>query len=990
MLSTSSKIAFGYILLIGLLIGSIWYIYQQMELLSARTETESLINDRRQTTHKIISKLYEIEIIGQTLHSGRASEYRSFNRKMKEVQLAIDTLQAQLTDSLQCQRLDTLRTLLKYKNNNVRAVTKALQRTPTDQIYQQQFDSLLTQQDSLLNSTHVRRRVITHHNTYTIHNKPKGFFKRIANVFAPGKEDSVEVSNVIQEEFVDTLEEAYNPIDTIASMLTDIHSKVLETRQQEVRTLDAHVRRLRMTGSDLSRRVNQLLETIEREEQEAAQRKMLQEREIRNHAAWTMATISIIAVVLVLVFFTIIWHDLTKSNHYRRELEKAKLYAENLLMAREKLMLTITHDIKAPAGSIIGYLDLLNRLVKDKRQLFYLNNMHSAAQHLLNLVTSLLDFHRLEAGKMDLNPVSFKPTQLLEDIYHCFLPLADKKQIELNLHLDMKANLTLEGDPFRLRQIVENLLSNALKFTAQGSIILQSTYQGNQFIIRISDTGCGMTKEEQSRIFKEFTRLHSAQGQEGFGLGLSITRKLIDLQHGKIRVDSIPRVGSSFEVSIPLPSFGEKSGQSSDNQRDDYKVNNTEISSGDHNENSTSINYDRTKNGNTNSQDANNASSDNEPSNNEASCNASSDNELSNNGSGYNASSSNGLSNNEASSNRSSSNEPSNNGSNICSTKALRLLVIDDDKIQLQLTEALLHRVFETSTAPVEIRCCEQPEEVLDNLNDVNKRYDLLFTDIQMPAMNGFELLEAIRNLPNGRGNHLAVVAITARGDMDEEGFKEKGFAGMLQKPFNLSDLRRILLGVLPNKIQPTAILTEQPIGQYNSQANKVTREKTGTTRDESGTTRDESEVTTKISEHTELFEASEQHEAPNSSQAGYSFNFESLLAFTDGDTEAAQEILTTFIQETKKHISLIEQAVSLHDYQRLCEIGHKMLPTFTMIEAGEAVGALQWLDSKRGATFDESLGTQTLANEALEKATIVTQYARAVVEEVTKRCINK
>ena len=183
MLSTSSKVAFGYLLLIGLLIGSIKYIYMQMTLLSEHTELETIINDRRQTTHNIISKLYEIEIIGQTLHIGKSNQYQTFNKKMKEVHLSIDTLQTLLTDSIQRHRLDTLRALLKYKSNNMKAVTKALNQTPTDQIYQQQFDSLLVQQDSLLNSSHIRRRVITHRNTYTIHHKPK----------APGPRDSFQI-----------------------------------------------------------------------------------------------------------------------------------------------------------------------------------------------------------------------------------------------------------------------------------------------------------------------------------------------------------------------------------------------------------------------------------------------------------------------------------------------------------------------------------------------------------------------------------------------------------------------------------------------------------------------------------------------------------------------------------------------------------------------------------------------------------------------------
>lgn len=835
MLSTSSKIAFGYLLLIGLLIGSIKYIYKQMTLLSEHTELETVINDRRQTTHKIISKLYEIEIIGQTVHLGKSNQYRTFNKKMKEVHLAIDTLQTLLTDSIQCHRLDTLRSLLKYKSNNMKAVTKALNQTPTDQIYQQQFDSLLIQQDSLINSSHIRRRVITHHNTYTIHHRPKGFFKRIAAVFSPGKADSTEVNNVIQEEYIDTLEEAYNPIDTIASMLTDIKHRVFKTRQKELRTLDSHINKLRMAGGDLSRRVNQLLETIEKEEQEAVQRKMIQEQDIRTHAAWTMATISSIAVVLVLVFFSIIWHDLTRSNHYRKELEKSKLYAENLLIAREKLMLTITHDIKAPAGSIIGYLDLLTRLIKDKRQLFYLTNMQSAAQHLLNLVTSLLDFHRLEAGKMDLNPVSFKPYQLFEDIYHCFLPLAQKKEIQLIFQPELASTLTLEGDPFRLRQIIENLISNALKFTSKGKITLRVKYIGNQFIFNVSDTGCGMTHEEQLRIFKEFTRLHSAQGQEGFGLGLSITRKLIDLQHGKITVDSTPGTGSTFTVSIPLPCYTQYTTSEEKEEIHNLTVN-----------------------------------------------------------------------------------------------KKLRFLLIDDDKIQMQLTEALLHQAFEGvcdnhTTYQPEIRSCEQPEEVLALLD--SESFDLIFTDIQMPAMNGFELLNAIRSLERPSAHHVPIVAITARGDIDAEGFKSKGFAGMLQKPFNQSDLRRVLSEILS--------------------------------------------VTTPYDEA--MTEVTEEQEA---------FSFAPLFAFSEGDDEAAREILSTFIQETEKNIHLMEKATAEKDMKTLCEIAHKMLPTFIMLKVKASIPSLQWLEGKRNST--------SYTEEADEKVQTILENTRTLLKAAQHTCIKK
>lgn len=830
MFSTSFKIVIGYILLVGLLIGAFTYTMQQMNLLTTPTSLRDQLDHRRHITHRIISQLYDAEIIGQTLRTGKLNEYYHYLKAMKEVNASIDTLETILTDTLQQARLDTVRTLLQNKQWNMYAVLEAMRNTPTDQIYQEQLDSLIAQQDSLLSTPHIRRKVITHHNSYTIHHKKKGFFKRLADVFAPGKEDSTQVSNVIQEEYTDTLDEVYNPIDTISSMITGIQHKVFQTRQKETEMLNTRISSLRVIGSGLSQRVNQLLENIEHDEQEAARTKLMQEEEIRKEAAETMAKIAIAAFVLVLVFSIVIARDITRNNHYRRELEKAKSYAENLLVAREKLMLTITHDIKAPAGSIIGYIDLLIRLVNDRRQQFYLSNMKSSAQHLLALVTSLLDYHRLEAGKMDLHPVAFNPHELLTDIYNSFLPLAEKKQLQLDFKEELPETLTLEGDPFRIRQIVENLLSNALKFTATGGITLQAEYHGNQFVFSVSDTGCGMTASEQERIFKEFTRLSSAQGQEGFGLGLSITRKLVELLLGRIDIESAPGKGSTFKVSMPLPSISPK------------PIPDTK--------------------------------------------------------------------------------EPV-----ITLPKIhLRIAIIDDDRIQMHLTEAMLHNAEEeVKGLKVETVCCEQPEELIEQLK--NRTFDLVFTDIQMPAMNGFELLYHLRNQDFAQAQSIPVIAITARGDMNENDFLQKGFAGMLQKPFNQSELKKVVKNALTHLTVSDNIPDTSPVQK-------------------------------------------EAHET--SSHTDQPYNFSPLTAFSEDDPEAAKEILRTFAQETQKNIEKLQAAISNKDMEALCATAHKMLPTFLMIEAQKAIPLLKWLEQQRG--------TQTYTPEAEQAAETVIAETKQVL----------
>lgn len=830
MFSTSTKIAFGYILLICLLFGAIGYIHQQMTLLTTPTGLEETISNRRKTTHQIVTQLYEAEIIGQTLRIGRLNEYPKYKRAMKEASALIDSLQQLLTDTLQQMRLDTVRSLLRNKEQNMVLVLEAMKQSPTDELHRQQLDSLIMQQDSILSSTHVRRRVVTHRNSYTIHHKPKKFFRRLADVFSPGKPDSTQVDNIIQEEYTDTIDEAYNPVDTIATMLTSIQHKVFQTRQESMRTLDARINQLRIAGGRVSQRVNQLLDNIEDDEQKAMEVRIAHEQDIRQQAAWTMATIAILAVLLVLIFFTIIWRDITRSNHYRKELEKAKLYAENLLVAREKLMLTITHDIKAPAGSIIGYIDLLIRLVQDRRQQFYLHNMKSSANHLLDLITSLLDYHRLEAGKMDIHPVTFNPHELFESIYTSFLPGAEKKQLTLNFEENIPRTLNLEGDPFRIRQIAENLISNALKFTSQGSITIQVDYEQNRFTFRVEDTGCGMSIQEQQRVFQAFTRLQSAQGQEGFGLGLSITKKLVELLNGEITIESAPGKGSMFQVVLFLPKVTKAPITQVETLSDDKKQ--------------------------------------------------------------------------------------------------WRILLIDDDRIQLNLTEVMIYDLFNHAqhSIPPVIKCCTQPEELFKLI--ASETFDIVFTDIQMPAMNGFELLQKLRSLDVPQAKNIPVIAITARSDMDETDFCTQGFAGCLHKPFNQTELLKIFKAHMQEDWKENTVQTDSK---------------------------------------------------PSDTECTY--NFSPLTAFSGDDPAAAHEILETFIGESTKNYERMKQALSNKNMADLCNVAHKMLPTFTMIEARKAIPALQWLEFHRGNT-DLSDEARQHADEALSCIADVIKEAKKVLND--------
>lgn len=830
--STKLKVAFGYILLTALLFASIGYIFQEMQSLTGTGDDEAILSRRRHFTNRIIGQLYQAEVIGQSLSTGQLGQYRQYKTAMVKANIALDSLRNLLTDSVQMARLDTVSILFMEKERNMRNLLRAIQQGGTDKIYKQHIDELIAEQDSLLSLPHVKRKVITHTNSYVIRKKPKSFIKRLGEVFAPGKGDSTQVNNVIQEEYTDTLTEAYSPADTVVTMLKDIQSRVTDTHQERMEMVNRRTQSLRLSGLKVSQKVNQLLSAIEEEEQALAQNKYMQEEHIRQKSIRTVAGIAIAAVVLAVFFLVLIWRDITRSNHYRRELEKAKRRAEDLLVAREKLMLTITHDIKAPVGSILGYTDLLERITTEERQRFYLDNMQSSANHLLSLVNSLLDYHRLDAHKMDINRVSFNPRQLFDTIYISFKPTATAKKLELNYECGEPLNHVYSGDPFRIRQILENLLSNALKFTKQGSITLCAALENGQLHFSVCDTGCGISTEEQKRIFQEFTRLHNAQGQEGFGLGLAITHKLVLLLGGEIRIDSEPGKGSCFHVYLPLDDAPHIQ-----DAGDTYQSASTRDGKEDEN---GMVDSHKTLNENRVIDESGIVDLN-----------------------GQKTSPTSGITAN--------------------TEETIRLILIDDDRIQMQLTTAMLER------SGVEVTCCEQPEELFNELKE--SPFDALLTDIQMPAMNGFDLLKAIRTLDIPQAQALPVIAITARSDMDEAYFRSYGFSGCLHKPFTIHELLTTI-----------------------------------------------SQVTSKAISG-----------ADNTSVRQTPLNFSALTAFSEDDQEAATEIIRTFISETEKNRIRMEKALEEKDPAGITAMAHKLLPLFTMLGAERCIPSLKWLEEKRG-----------------------------------------
>ena len=723
-------------------------------------------------------------------------------------------------DDQQNLRTDSLLTLLHEKDQNTIQMLRVLSEANDSLLSASEIEEIISEQDSVITQQRVQHRVITKRDSLITTPKKKGFFKRLAEVFSPSKQDSAVLVNTSLEVATDTI---LQPTTSKDSLQQKIRMATEEKRLQRKKTIRRTSTKYQRMNTQLTARMDSLIKQYEEEMTLRARQDAELQQEVRMRSARIIGGIAVGAVLLSAFFLILIMRDISRSNRYRQQLEVANKRAEDLLVAREKLMLAITHDFKAPLGSIMGYTELLSRLTEDERQRFYLDNMKSSSEHLLKLVSDLLDFHRLDLNKAEVNRVTFNPSQLFDEIYVSFEPLTAAKGLALQCHVAPELNGRYISDPLRLRQIVNNLLSNAVKFTQKGEISLTASYDSSKLTIAIADTGKGMASEDRERIFQEFTRLSGAQGEEGFGLGLSIVKKLVTLLEGTIDVQSTLGKGSCFTVTLPLYPVGKSIAESESTESENADI--TEESAV------------------------------------------------------------------------------------IPPMKVIRVLLIDDDRIQLNLTAAMLKQ------HGIDAVCCEQLEQLIEQLR--SSVFDVLLTDIQMPAINGFDLVKLLRasNIPQAKT--IPVIAVTARSEMDKAALHEHGFAGCLHKPFTVKEL----------------LMTVNE-GQLS---------------------------------------ADEAHITEDMATAG--INFSALTAYSEDDPEAASSIIQTFIEETGKNIERMQQALNDKEVDGIAAMAHKLLPLFTMIGVDEAIPLLEWLEVQRGQDFSKKVKEKT--DHVLREILIVLTKAR-------------
>ena len=342
----------------------------------------------------------------------------------------------------------------------------------------------------------------------------------------------------------------------ILSDLRILSEKASSEYRRRVKEYERKTVELITDDNHLSEEIAELLLDLNNEILESSILEMEISEDVINENLTASTYIAGAVLILITVFVILILSDVNKgfrarkaAEQARAEAEEAQKKTEELMESRHKMLLTVSHDIKSPLASIIGNIELMDNTGNEKE----VASIQQSAEHILSLLNNLLEFSSLEQGKLQIENSRFNVKKLCDETASMFEPIALKKNLQFLVDNRIRENLQANSDPLKIKQIIGNLISNAIKYTIEGHISFQASLENEQLVFRIEDSGIGIPADKLEDIFKPFVRTDSGSKlSEGSGYGLSVVKGLVDLLEGTIDVQSEIGKGSRFTVRIPV------------------------------------------------------------------------------------------------------------------------------------------------------------------------------------------------------------------------------------------------------------------------------------------------------------------------------------------------------------------------------------------------------------------------------------------------------
>ena len=525
------KIIVGYVsLLIFLIIivSLVWLEHQKMEMLNSE---ELLIKQKREAVNRTFEKLLDFSFSDDFLLLRDKDKFNEYRMKREIATTALNGLKRYYPSDIQHAQIDTISLLLQEKEALLLGVMNTLSDLlHSDSLFQRRIPSVALQMHTIL-----------------LPDKPEKTGKRLSGFFGIFKKKEEKSVYAYQKEKTkqpsasqQITRELYSLQKEMSIQYTDYWNK-----------LTTYSDSLQCRNTELNSQINTLIGEFEQVVIKQAEKEIEEITALREQSFRIILFITVIAIMLIVLFYFFIHQDIRKRQEYRLKLEASDCRNRELLAARRNLILTVSHDLRVPLGTISEYAELLQDEKSPEQSKGYAMNILHASRHVIGLANNLLYYYRLEAEKEQPEKEIFHLGRIIEDTAHSFLPIAEKKGLDLVIKV-IDSDVLVEGDCGRLVQILNNLISNAVKFTSAGYIQVGAQYRVGKLSFFIRDTGIGIDKESQEQIFTAFERGKAPNAEEGFGLGLAITYKLVTLLKGTIHVQSTPGHGSTFEVCLPL------------------------------------------------------------------------------------------------------------------------------------------------------------------------------------------------------------------------------------------------------------------------------------------------------------------------------------------------------------------------------------------------------------------------------------------------------
>ncbi|WP_296146646.1 ATP-binding protein [uncultured Flavobacterium sp.] len=756
--SLKGKVIVGYLLLFVIAGFSIWFIYT--EILKAAIPNKDVNSDNQQIIKisNAIANLYASEAVGRnSILTGSSADYAEYNKLLDSVNGEIEAIKIE-SDTVQLAKLDAIQRLLKKKRNSINEIIKFRNFYDKQTTFDRAVSRIYKVKDSLVQN--VKPVKFTRKSQYTDF-----------------------LNSVLTEKQLDSLGRLQLSNDSLAMAFEDVLTKIIIKDNKLKYQLFKKEQKMLDENRIISDQLRIVLSSLEKQILEKSYDKINESKLAIDNTLETIAWVGAITFFLLIIFASIIIRDLTINQNYRNQLEVLNSEKEDLLRSKMMLLATVTHDIQTPLGSVIGFSDLLKNTEINPKQKQYLDNIKHSSNYILKLVNDLVDFSKLENDRINIEKVSFNFKDLIENTCKPLEPNAENKSIELNWDVEDVLDDNYISDPYRLKQILTNLISNAIKFTQEGSVEVIAKIEDENIVISVIDTGIGIAKNKQKAVFKEFTQAHSGIEKKfgGTGLGLTIAKKMLRLLKGKITLDSEENEGSIFTITIPAI-------------KSDIKVIEEKV------EIPVSI-----------------------------------------------------------------------IDSEFEFLRDKRILIVDDDAMQL----SLMKEIF--SNYPVKVTTLVDATKVRNLLEYEN--FDMVLSDIQMPNIDGFELVRIIRNNNSKKVATIPVIALSGKRNLNPEDFTSKGFTAFHSKPLKLEELLLLMKSIFEGKPMDVSVQV------------------------------DEARKNEKL------------------------FDLSSLNKFTQNDPESLKLIVETFIASVAENCEALKEATSQMDLPKMAEIAHKMIPMLKQME---------------------------------------------------------